>query len=316
MTRRLVIAVTAAIALTVLAPAAGANDDDSLPARYIVPGDNVFPEGIAREHGTARFYVSSAGDGTIYRRRLDRPRMHVFLPGGQDGRTLATGIEVRDGMLYVSGADTGRVFIYSTATGELVKAFRTAPVGFLNDVAIVPSGAAFFTDSFQPVLYRVTTRALAEPGDQVRRLVPWLRFEGTPLQYEEGFNLNGIVTTKNGRFLLAVQSNTGELFRIDVRTKDVVEVRIANGDLIAGDGMLLRGHRLFVAQNAIDQVTIVRLGENFGSGRIVGAITDPSFSTPTTIEAAREHLLVVNSQFNAQPPAPPFTVSTVPLPED
>ena len=35
-------------------------------ARYSLPGDNVFPEGITEGGGTT-FYVGSMGDGTIFR---------------------------------------------------------------------------------------------------------------------------------------------------------------------------------------------------------------------------------------------------------
>jgi len=312
MIRRLVAAAAGALMLVIAAPAA-ANHDGSLPSRYVIPGDNVFAEGIARDHDSARFYVSSAGNGTIYRGRLGNPRMHVFLPGGQDGRTAATGIEVRDDLLYVSGAQNARVYIYDTDSGDLVKAFRTKAGGFINDVAITPAGGAFFTDSVNPILYRVSREAAMEPGTNVRKLWPWLRFAGTPIRYDEGFNLNGIVSTANGRHLLTVQSNTGELFRIDVATKHVVRVAIAGGDLTNGDGMLLVGRTLYVAQNAINTITKVRLSADFSSGRIVARRTHPSFSTPTTLETARGHLMAVNSQFFASPPAPPWTVSTIPL---
>ena len=35
-------------------------------ARYSLPGDNVFPEGITEGGGTT-FYVGSMGEGTIFR---------------------------------------------------------------------------------------------------------------------------------------------------------------------------------------------------------------------------------------------------------
>jgi Cu-Zn family superoxide dismutase len=311
-TRRLT--ALAVLALAVAAPAASGNHDSSLPARYIVPGDAVFPEGITREPGTDRFYVSSTNGGAIYRGDVDRRRLHVFLPAGANGRTNATGIEATaDGRLYVSGADTGRIFIYRTSDGALLKSFRTSPVGFLNDVAVTPAGGAFFTDSIQPVLYRVSREAARAPGLGMRTLTPWLRFEGTPLVYREGFNVNGIVSTRGGKHLFVVQSNTGLLFRIDIATKRVFRVPIAGGDLTAGDGMLLRGHTLYVAQNAFNRVTKVQLADDLSRGRIVGSRSHPSFNTPTTLEAARGHLMVVNAQFNAASPGPPFTVSTIPL---
>jgi hypothetical protein len=40
-------------------------------ARYSLPGDNVFPEGITGGAGTT-FYVGSMGDGTIFRGDAER----------------------------------------------------------------------------------------------------------------------------------------------------------------------------------------------------------------------------------------------------
>ncbi|HLL58199.1 MAG TPA: hypothetical protein VK359_09845, partial [Rubrobacteraceae bacterium] len=41
----------------------------------------------------------------------------------------------------------------------------------------------YVTDSMHPILFKVPVTA-----DGVGKAEPWLSFEGTPLQYEEGFN--------------------------------------------------------------------------------------------------------------------------------
>ena len=51
------------------------------PTRYVLPGETVFPEGIAFEQSTGYFYVSSTTDGTIFRGTLNQEMTEVFLPG-------------------------------------------------------------------------------------------------------------------------------------------------------------------------------------------------------------------------------------------
>src|SRR3954452_15023395 len=73
------------------------------PTLYILPGTAIFPEGIAYQQGTGQFYVSSSGNGTIYRGDVKEEMTTVFLPGGADGRTSATGMKVdKQGRLFVS----------------------------------------------------------------------------------------------------------------------------------------------------------------------------------------------------------------------
>jgi hypothetical protein len=79
-------------------------------------------------------------------------------------------------------------------------------------VALTHAGDAHVTDSLSPYLYRVSERAPNE-----FQLERFLELRGTP-----GFKLNGIVATRDGRFLITVQSNTGQLFRIDLATKTII----------------------------------------------------------------------------------------------
>jgi hypothetical protein len=304
---------TSLVALAALAPAGSAQGAPALLDSYVVPGDAVFPEGIAVWRGKNRFFVSSAGDGTIFSGALDKRRMHVFLGAGSDGRMQATGMKVgARGRLYVSGASTSRMYVYSARSGRLLRAFQGRAGGFINDVTLT-HGAAFFTDSFNPVLYRVGARAAAHPRKAVTRLRPWLSLRGTPIHFQDGFNLNGIVSAGRGRFLLVVQTNTGRLFRITRATKRIVPVDLGGDTVVGGDGLLLRGRTLFVVQGADNVVTMVHLSRTFRSARSFAAFSDSRFNTPTTLAQARGGLLIVNSQFNDPNPGPPFLVTTTRL---
>jgi sugar lactone lactonase YvrE len=284
--------------------------------RYVLPGEQVFPEGVAYRSDTGAFYVGSTADGTVFRGNVGGgpKEAEVFLEPESDGRTTAIGMEVdEEGRLFISGGDTGRIFVYDTESADLVRRVDTpdAEATFLNDVAVTPDGDAYFTDSIRPILFRVTST-----GGGAGEAEPWLNFEGTPAEYEEGFNLNGIDATEDGRYLVAVQSNTGELFRIDTESKEVDEIDLGGEALANGDGLLLDGRTVYVVRNEQELIVPVQLSGEYISGEVGESFSDPSFAFPTTLAKTDGRLLVVNSQFDKQEGKPelPFTVSSVKVP--
>ncbi len=280
---------------------------------YILPGQNVFPEGVATQKGTPYFYVSSTTNGAIFRGNVNEPQTEVFLPGGQDGRTTAIGLKVdKKGRLFIAGGDTGKVFVYDTKTkGLLFSADNNLAATFINDVAVTKDGAAYFTDSVSPNLYRVTRNA--QGGYEFGT---FLNFTGTVLTYQPGFNLNGIAASPDGKYLIVVQSNTGKLFRIEIATKTVSEISLGGATVTDGDGILLKGRTLYVVRNAEALIVEIKLAGDLSSGKVVSQTTDPSFIFPTTIASSKGRLLVVNSQFNNRggTPVNPFTVSSIKRP--
>jgi sugar lactone lactonase YvrE len=296
------IAALVAFASLVLATAAGA---EPRPSAYVLPGPAVFPEGVAFQPSTGAFFVSSTTDGTIFRGHVSEPVAEVFLPGGEGGRTTAVGLEIDDMRLYVAGGPTGRIFVYDTETKATLGTFETGAGGFLNDVATTKSGDAFVTDSFRPTLWRVSA--------DLSTVEPWLDFTGTPVVYGPGFNLNGIVATPDGKYLIVSKSNTSQLFRIDLATKEIVEIE--TDEPTGGDGLQLQGHRLYAIVGG--GILEVRLSGDYSSGTVVSRTIDPSFRSPTTNAIARGRMLVVNSQFAQRPTGTqvlPFTVSSVAIP--
>ncbi len=279
---------------------------------YTLPGEEVYPEGVVYQESSGDFFVSSTSDGAIFRGTAGEAgsEAEVFLKGGQDDRSTAIGLELDgDGRLFVAGGDTGRMFVYDTESGDLVDSFQNEQENtFVNDVAITPNGDAYFTDSFSPVLYR-----LVADGDSFE-FEEYLNLEDTPIQYEDGFNLNGIVATDDGQYLIVTHSTTGQLFRIDTESDEIVEIDLGGGE-VAGDGMILDGQTLYAVTES--DITTVELSDDFASGEIGDVFTSESFKSPTTIAKYDERLLVVNSQFDAREsgnPKLPFTVSDVPIP--
>jgi hypothetical protein len=308
----------AAILAVVLVSVAAATAYAKRTTVYTLPGgEQTFPEGIGFD-GRRHFYVSATGDGTIFRGRLGRRAAEVWLPGGGDGRTTAVGVKATRDRVYVAGGATGLVWVYDARSGRLLRRFETGSGGFLNDIALTRSGDAYVTDSFRPVLWRVSDRAVDRgSGDSVaaERFVDL----GPEAGYGPGFNWNGIVAADDRR-LIAVHSGAGRLFSVDTRTRRVASIDSGGTELTNGDGLaILRGRILYVVRNEQAMIVRLRLSHRLTLATPHGdPITDPTFAYPTTAAFADGPLLVVNSQFDrrgaGQPGLLPFTVSSVPHP--
>lgn len=290
------------------------------PARtYALPGGSVFPEGVAYDPTRNIFFTGSTNDGTIFRGDLGSGEVKVFSAGGSDGRTAAIGMKVdaKTRRLWVCGGGTGQVFVYNADTGALIRKYSTPAAAdtFLNDVAIAPNGDAYITDSRRPVLFRIGGAA-AEPGE----LESWLDLTGTIIQYTSGAtNLNGIVITQAGAYMIVVHSSAQKLYRISLTGREVWEINLG-GVAQGGDGMVLDGNTLYVLARTqtSDGIVRIQLTPTYASGTIKDTFRDESFAFPTTIAKVDGRMLVVNSQFNArsagQEPKLPFTVSDIPIP--
>lgn len=287
MRAKLLVAIAALSALGAAASAGAA----TFPDRIDLPG-GWQPEGIATGRGHELF-VGSIPTGAVWRTDA-RTGEGEPLVDGRAGRA-AIGLKVDNrNRLFVAGGPTGKAFVYDARTGADLAEFQLAPAGeptFVNDV-VVTREAAYFTDSQRPVLYVVDADLSGA------RELPLEGFVMAP-----GFNLNGIVASPDGRTLIAVQSATGTLWRIDAATGAARAIDLGGVELLNGDGLLLQGHTLHVVQNAVNQIAVVRLDRGFASGEVVRTITDEGFAVPTTIARFGSSLYAVNARFGT-PPTP------------
>ena len=121
-------------------------------------------------------------------------------------------------------------------------------------------------------------------------------------------NLNGIDATPNGKWLIAVQTAGGKLYRIDPKTGVAKLIDLGGGTFLFGDGILLKGKTLYAAQNRLNRVAVVRLSPDFASGRVVKTLTDSDLVVPTTIDDLGKRLYTVNAKFGAPNPNNTFEV--------
>lgn len=283
---RLLLALATAVALTTSATAA---TNAAFPKRINLP-DGLQPEGIA--NADERFYVGSIGTGAVYRGSLRTGKGAILVPP-QSGRS-AIGLKADRGRLFVAGGETGMAFVYDARTGQDITSYTLSTGGsFINDV-IVTRQAAWFTDSFKPVLYRVPLGPNGRPGAAAAVRTVQL---SAPYQHQAGsFNANGIDATSNGETLVIVQSATGRLFTVTPSGRTRV-VALAGDSVPNGDGILLDGRTLYVVQNQLNTVAKISLAPNLRSGRIQRLISDSGLDVPTTIADLGSRLYAVNARF-------------------
>ncbi|BDT93796.1 hypothetical protein IFM12275_37720 [Nocardia sputorum] len=315
---RLLSSLAAASACVTLA-ACGAGDTPSAAVHtvYELPGDRVYPEGIAVDARTGDVYVGSYTTGAVYRATPDARRAEVFLPEGAGNHKTANGLKVdAAGRLWVTDSTTG-VAVYDVATHALLADF-TVPGSdprFVNDLAFTPDGTAYLTDSTRAVVYRVTQDQLAAARAQGGRaeLSPQfdLRSVLPPIE-PGGFSLNGIVADPAGRYLLTVDMPRGDLYRIALspEANPIGKVTLRGGDLRQGDGLDLRDGTLWAAHNTTNTISRWTVSGDGTTATLDRQRSDEALAIPTTLARAGDRTLIVSSQFDKGGPMGPGSPKT------
>ena len=308
--RRSLTAVTAAllagaVALATVAPVA-AHDRPVLPVRVDLP-DGFSPEGI--ESWGRWLFAGSLVDGDIWRGDAVTGEGEILV---DETGLASTGLHIdRRGRLWVAGAGTDTIRVYSARTGEHLETYTFPTADFINDLDVA-DGAVYATDSVnQQLLVIPLGRGGALPAPSTATTMPLTG----DITYQPGFNANGLATSRG--WLILVQSNTGLLFRVDPATGGARAIDTGGQSVTAGDGLEIRGRTLYVVRNQLATVAVFRLSPDRLSARFVGNITADSapgveLSVPTTATVALGGLYVVNARFGVMPAPTDFWITRLP----
>lgn len=290
--RRILTSLVAAAALaTTSMPVSAAAE----PFPDVIPlPDGWRAEGVAVGSGTS-VYAGSLADGAIWKGDLRTGEGSVLVPGSEG--SVSVGLKAERGLLYVAGGPTGTATVYDARSGAVVDSFALADPGtsFVNDVTVT-GDAAYFTNSFAPVVYRVDLGPAGVPTGDVDAVDlggDWV--QGT------GFGANGIASTPDGKGLIVVNSGTGALYKVDPMTGEATEIDTGGVAVTAGDGILLRGKTLYVVRNQLNQIAVLSMSPHYLSATLVDTLTDPDFDVPTTLAAHGTELYAVNARFGTEP---------------
>jgi sugar lactone lactonase YvrE len=272
--------------------------------------DGFQPEGIASGKGTT-FYVGSIPTGAVYRGDLRTGEGAVLVPAQDDRAAIGLKYDERTGLLFVAGGLTGFAYVYDGETGaNVAEIFLSDEPRFINDV-VITRDAAYFTNSQQPSLYRVPLENNGDLPDSPT--VDEIPLTGDYVFTPNAFNANGIAATPNGKTLIIVNSVDGVLYNVDPDTGVATRIDLGGESVLNGDGILLQGKTLYVVQNFMNQIAVVKLNPKLTEGTVVETITSPFFRVPTTIARFGSSLYAVNARFGT-PPTPDTEYEVVRVP--
>jgi sugar lactone lactonase YvrE len=269
------------------------------------------PEGIAVGKGFT-FYVGSIPTGAVYRGDLRTGEGEILVPAQEGRAAIGLKYDERTGLLFVAGGPTGYAYIYHGQTGENIAEIQLSTLpSFINDV-VVTNDAAYFTNSTQPILYRVPLANNSELSDPMTvKEIPL----GGDYQFTAGaFNANGIAATPNGKRLIIVNSADGVLYNVDPETGLATRIDLGTSGVPNGDGLLLQGKTLYVVQNRLNKIAVIELNSDWTAGTVVDELTSESFRVPTTIARFGNNLYAVNARFDVQTPTPDTEYEVVRVP--
>lgn len=291
-----------------------------------LPSDLSGTEGIAIDPVTRSVFAGEWGRGRIVRGVLPDAdaapgppvQFETFVDTGTDGRFDVVGLAVdaERRRLVAAGGNDPHVYVSDIDSGDLVAKvpLEVAPGSYLNDVGIGPDGEIFVTLSGGTAAMFQVFLDGGEPRAEV--FVDYS--SGTPIPTDTpGRLLNGIVVEAES--ILTVHTATGQLFRIDRATREIVEVDVG-ADQVGRDGLALIGDTLLAvdiqAYSGLDyeRITVTELESDRRSGEVIEEIRDDDFQSPTTLGVLDGRLFVLNAKFGLPESERPFTIFSLPLP--
>ena len=279
-------------------------------ASLALPDGFEYPEGIAVDPATGTLFVTSIAGGAVASSSPDGS-FDVLIPANADGKIMAGGVAATSDRLWLAGGYGAALYEY-TLDGVFVGSHASGPGGFLNDVVVTDDGV-FVTDSVLPTLWRLPLAS--EPDAPLEAFID-LTDEG--VTYGEGFNWNGIRELSDGS-LIAAQTSTGQLFRVDVAARTVSEIQTDSAPLLGADGLVVDDLDVYVVRNSSGRVDTVRLCPDLSCGAVRAGSESLSMQFPTTAVIVDGQLLVVGSQFDRGgpigpgEPQRPFTINVFTL---
>ncbi len=264
--------------------------------------NELYPEGVAYSPKQDMFFVTSLRYGKIG--KLDRKGTYTeFINDDELVSAIGTHADQKRNLLYVCISDPGvsvktnaatqgrlgKVIAYDLTTGK--RKFSTDlgalnPNGgnFANDVAFDTEGNLYVTNSFSPIIFKITPEGKGSI------------FATSDLFKAEGFSLNGIVFHKNG-YLIVAQSGTGNIYKVSL--KNPKEITKINAEPIVGaDGLVLKGkNQLVIISNEKKEIYQFVSKDDFVSATLKDKVASV-MTFPTTGVFAKGKLYVLNAKLD------------------
>lgn len=266
---------------------------------------DVYPEGVAYDPSKQVYYVSSMRTGQIGTVDL-KGKYTVFF--SEEGLKSSYGLKVHpDGKQLIAcisdanyskltSPDTRKKMIrlisIDIATGKKFHDIDLSPLvpgkHFGNDIAFDKENNIYMTDSYANVIYKI--------GSDWKPTV----FAKHKMFETEGFGLNGIVFHPDG-FLLVDNSNTGRIYKVDIKDPSKVSKVEIDQYFLGADGMILNDDNtlIVVVNGGNDKIFRLKTKDNWKSALLNGTtlIVD-RFTYPATATKRGDDIWIMNAKTN------------------
>lgn len=270
---------------------------------FDAPG--TYPEGIAYDSAAKTYYVSSARLATIgkvtpegaysvfhadstlkstYGMKIHPDGKRLFVCVSDANYSKFTSPDTRKKLIRLlsfdvaSGKKVGDVDLSSLVPGE----------HFGNDLAFDDAGNAYVTDSYAHVIYKV------DAGGKATVFAKDKMFE------TKGIGLNGIVYHPAG-FLLVDNTNTGALYKVDIKDPTKVSKVKLNQFFLGSDGLIWKDPEtlVMVVNGNNDKIYQLTSEDNWNSAEMKATtIIADRFTYPATAARNGNDIWIMNAKFN------------------
>ncbi len=272
-----------------------------LPEKITIREPALYPEDVEWDSDRKRFLVSSVTHGSVSMVR-DDGTLEPFTDGKGIKSSIGIHIDRVRNRLLVAAADfsavkgpklTGeaKLAIYDLTTGKRrqlidLAGLRAQGRHLANAVTVDPQGNAYVTDSFSPVIYRVTPEGKASV------------FLEDPSLDGKGVNLNGIAYHPAG-FLLFVVGSQKAIYRVPAGAPGKA-VRVRLSELVKADNLTLRPNgNLIAGAPSIPGIIELASQDDWRSARVIGRASTFKGATTTGVTLRDETVYGLNSHFDA-----------------
>lgn len=262
-----------------------------------------YPEGIT--YNGQDYFVSSARMGTIG--KVSPAGAYTVLYADTSLKSTY-GMKVHpDGkQLYVCAGDANyskytspatrkkmaRLIIIDIQTGKKLKDIDLSRLSegnrFPNDLSFDNAGNCYITDSYAHMIYKVTADGTASVFAKDKQFVT------------EGIGINGIAYHPGG-FLIVDNSNTGALYKIDIKDPSKVSKVRINQFFLGADGLLFKDSAslVIVVNSNNDKIYQLTSNDNWNSAEMKATtLIADRFTYPSTATAAQDNIWIMNAKFN------------------
>lgn len=264
--------------------------------------DKLYPEGTAYSAKKDVFFVSSVHTGIVG--KLDRKGNYIkFIDDKEFISTIGLLVDENRNLLYVNISDPGastksspttkgklaKLAAYDLTTGKRkfiadLGILNQSGGNFANDLTLDENGNIYVTNSFSPMIFKVTQKGEASI------------FATSDLWKGEGFNLNGIVCHSDG-YLLTTQMSNGFIYKVDIANpKNITKVDVE--PLIGSDGLILKcDNDLVLISNSAKTIYKISSFDNWKSAKVTSRVESVN-TYPTTGVFAKGKIYVLNAKLD------------------